>query len=660
MVSKPAQTIADRVTLSRRYVRSTDVARDLTDPSALDGYVVTASTRSALERLVAALSPASTQRAFRLTGPYGSGKSSFALLLCRLAAGDGRAVEIASAAGVARAAELAPHAVLVMSGRRTSFASDLLSAVEEQARELELADIAATAASARADVDPGLRARLAVDLLDRLARDTMAADGRRTLLLVDEMGRYVEHTAANPRSEDPSVFQQLAERAGGRSGPPLAVIGVLHHRLAEYVAAMGGVVEAEWTRSADRYEEIAFGDSLEQTLHLLAGALDAGSGHTRPVRDAARRLYADASRLGAIGGDPADTTGVADRLFPLHPATIAALTVAARRLGQNERSIFGFLQTLEPSGFQRFIQETPYGPDAWYRLPALFDYLAAQGAIRFGSADRERRWQLALDAVAQLEPGSLEASAMRCVALLATLEPVQSMRATPEALAWCLGIGQDEAALALDALVARGMLYRRPQSGDLSLWSRSSVDLDQWLEEARIRVPANERLDQALVTLMDQRHGIPRRTHHQNATADFDQLGQRRVLTETIVEQVVSRNPLRQLADGRYRRTGISAPSCSRHRPDELGDDTVHPRCTRRLLVEPRHMVTPFGKDAAFVVQQVIVYAVPARVDEHRAVGPDHVEDSVRQGVRPVEKRSDPAHGGVDHDGIACSQSNTG
>ena len=154
MVSKATQTIADRVTLSRRYVRSTDVARDLTDPSALDGYVVTASARSALERLVAGLSPASTQRAFRLTGPYGSGKSSFALLLCRLAAGDGRAAEIASAAGMAQAAELAPHEVLVMSGRRTSFAADLLSAVEEHAGELGLADLAA-AASLTYNCTPG-------------------------------------------------------------------------------------------------------------------------------------------------------------------------------------------------------------------------------------------------------------------------------------------------------------------------------------------------------------------------------------------------------------------------------------------------------------------------------------------------------------------------
>jgi hypothetical protein len=61
------------------------VTRDLADPTALDGYILTSSARSALQRLASGLSESSTQRAFRITGPYGSGKSSFALLLCRLA-----------------------------------------------------------------------------------------------------------------------------------------------------------------------------------------------------------------------------------------------------------------------------------------------------------------------------------------------------------------------------------------------------------------------------------------------------------------------------------------------------------------------------------------------------------------------------------------------
>lgn len=500
MVKGRNEVIADRVSLSRRYVRSTDVARDLADPAALDGYVVTASAREALHRLSAGLAESSTQRAFRITGPYGSGKSSFALLLCRLVMPEGgeAAAQLVSEAGIPEATELARHDVLVLSGRRSSFARDLLNLVGTRASELGADAVSASISAADQLSEPGLLARAAVDSLDALARATFARRGYRTLLVVDEMGRYVEHAAANPRSEDPSIFQQLAERAGGGSGPPLAVLGVLHHRFAEYVAGLGSLAEAEWTRSAERYEEIQFGDGVEQTLHLVAGALRAQPAHTQAVARQARATYVAAAEFGVLTAGAHDATRIAPDLYPLHPAALAALTVASRRLGQNERSIFGFLQTLEPMGFQRFIQEHSYGAAVWYRLPQLFDYFAAQGTLRFGSADRERRWHLALEAVAQVEPGSIEASALRCVALMAVLEPIQTMRATPASIAWCLGIEEETAQSALDALASSGLVYRRPQAGDYSLWSRSSVDLDHWLEEARIRIPAADRLDQAI------------------------------------------------------------------------------------------------------------------------------------------------------------------
>lgn len=502
MVSRADKSVASRVSLSRRYVRSTDVTRDLADPTALDGYIVTSSVRSALQRLAVGLSETSTQRAFRITGPYGSGKSSFALLLCKLAMGDDdRARGIATAAGVPEAAGLIAHDVIVMGGRRTSFARDLIGVVRERADASGMNEIAAAAVKALETTDMGLAAQIAVDLLEKLARATRDASGRRTLLLVDEMGRYVEHAAANPRTEDPSLFQTLAERAGGGRGAPIAVVGILHHRFAEYVASLGGLAEAEWTRSAERYEEISFGDSLEQTLHLVAGALHAKPAHSRAVETASRDVYAAAFEHGALAGDSTDAMRVASNLYPLHPAALAALTIAARRLGQNERSIFGFLQTLEPCGFQRYAQDAAYGPDNWYRLPALFDYLAAQGSIRFGSADRERRWHLALEAIAQVETAGTEADVIRVVALIAVLEPVQSLRATERSIAWCLGIEEGVTVTVLAGLVEKGLLYRRPQSGDYSLWSRSSVDLDHWAEEARIRVPGTERLDQAMAML---------------------------------------------------------------------------------------------------------------------------------------------------------------
>src|SRR5437868_1581127 len=69
------------IRIAKRYVRSVELNRDLEDPDALDGYVITPSVRDAVRRILSGLVQSSTQRAFRITGPYGAGKSAFAVLL---------------------------------------------------------------------------------------------------------------------------------------------------------------------------------------------------------------------------------------------------------------------------------------------------------------------------------------------------------------------------------------------------------------------------------------------------------------------------------------------------------------------------------------------------------------------------------------------------
>ena len=52
--------------------------------NALDGYVLTVTARETLRRVIAALDHESTSKAWTLTGPYGSGKSAFALFIAKL------------------------------------------------------------------------------------------------------------------------------------------------------------------------------------------------------------------------------------------------------------------------------------------------------------------------------------------------------------------------------------------------------------------------------------------------------------------------------------------------------------------------------------------------------------------------------------------------
>src|SRR2546422_2509575 len=79
--------ISELLHIQRRYLRSAHLQRDFQDPAALDGYIVTPAIKANFDRIRRGIVPGSGQRAWRITGDYGSGKSSFALLLANLLGG---------------------------------------------------------------------------------------------------------------------------------------------------------------------------------------------------------------------------------------------------------------------------------------------------------------------------------------------------------------------------------------------------------------------------------------------------------------------------------------------------------------------------------------------------------------------------------------------
>ncbi|MXZ99366.1 MAG: hypothetical protein F4Z23_10050, partial [Acidimicrobiaceae bacterium] len=74
-------TLADCIEVSGRFARSANLERDLARPEPLEGYVLTARGLDVVERIATAAAAGSAGGAWSLTGPYGSGKSSLALLL---------------------------------------------------------------------------------------------------------------------------------------------------------------------------------------------------------------------------------------------------------------------------------------------------------------------------------------------------------------------------------------------------------------------------------------------------------------------------------------------------------------------------------------------------------------------------------------------------
>ena len=516
-----ATSIASRITIRRRYVRSVDLARDVDDPEALEGYVITSSVRDAATRILAGLSAESRQRAFRVVGPYGAGKSAFGVFLAQLLRDrdSGHAMELLTEA-TRDLVEVTPWRPIIVSGRRVSFARELLRVVSGQCgerRDGAFADLKARAEGMLAQ-DGVLDVLGVTSLLMAMAAETRSRTGEGVLLLVDEMGRFLEYAAANTRNEDPSIFQAVAEISGGRAGANVAVVGFLHHRFVDYVAGMGGWIEAEWSRSSERYEELSFAGSTEQSLFMLARAMEPTAGHSDTVRRRAKGLYGEAVDRGVFAVPRQELVQIAPDLYPLHPAAVAALSWAIRRFGQNERSLFSFLQSLEPASVRRFAHSTEYDAGNWYLVPAVFDHLASTVHDSL-VGDRVRRWSLAFDALAAAAdlPDDYR-QVLKTVALIAILEPLPGLAANAGTVAWSLAVEESQGQAILDELARRNLIYRRPHRGDYSLWSSSSVDLSRWLDEARTRIRAPERLEDISALLTTSRPAVAHRHYHQTGT----------------------------------------------------------------------------------------------------------------------------------------------
>src|SRR5579864_3720128 len=80
-------TLDKLIVVSPRFARSMSLVRDFHRADTLEGYILTPTGRDVLRRLADAVSGDTSTRAWSLTGPYGSGKTAFALLAAQALAG---------------------------------------------------------------------------------------------------------------------------------------------------------------------------------------------------------------------------------------------------------------------------------------------------------------------------------------------------------------------------------------------------------------------------------------------------------------------------------------------------------------------------------------------------------------------------------------------
>ena len=507
--------LADRIAVRGRFARSANVERDSGLPEPLDGYVVTARVLDVVERITSTACHGAAGGAWSLTGPYGSGKSSLALLL-DAAFGPPTSIRDAALHLIGEASSDAEGAVRAAHDRHGTWNSGFHRGVVTANREsisltllraLQVACGRSPSASTR--VGPMLRRALAdAEVRDpvrvgpsptsvvRIAR-AMAEEGP-LLLVVDEFGKSLE--AARDGQGDPYVLQQLAE-AGQGSGLPIFLLTLQHLSFGEYLEDGGGLGREEWAKVQGRFEDVPFVESAAQVRALIGSVFVARDGHMR--RRIARWADARAKAMHSLGiSEVADSEEVAS-FYPLHPLAALVLPELCNRYGQHERTLFSFLAGQHPASARRFLAETSVpsrGLLPSLGLESVYDYFVGRDASA-ASRHIPGRWTeiatLMRDATGLTEQQTRMAKRIGVMNLIASTGVVRASREL-------LQVTEPDAGNVLVELEDRGIVTHRRFADEYRIWEGSDIDIGGLIEAAQSSIR-----QQALADLLSELDPLP-------------------------------------------------------------------------------------------------------------------------------------------------------
>ena len=461
--------LADRVHVGRRFRRSIRIDSDLSDPTALEGFLCPPSSAAVL-RTMAKHVVESGQAAFTWTGPYGTGKSSLVVALSAALNGSPKLAKSAShilgtETTEALWAALPPGTkgwrILPVVGRRDRPAQVVGEAIE-------------AARLVRNGLVGAWSDKSVFDALTTIARSSPTEYGG-LIVFIDEMGKFLEGAAYE--GTDIYFFQQVAEIAS-RSKSRLIVVGILHQAFEEYAYRLSREMRDEWAKIQGRFIDLAINVGPDEQLELLGRAIEVEGQHRTPAglaRKVASLLYRRTP------------PGHLENCWPLHPITACLLgPISRRRFGQNQRSLFSFLNSTEPGGFQDFLKAAR--GDDLYAPELVWDYLRVNLEPSIIASPDGHRWAMAVDALERCHASGgddLQIRLLKVIALVDLFKERSGLVASSKLLELAVAdCTEQEIQEALQRLKEVSLTTFRKFSGSYSIFEGSDFDIERAVDEA--------------------------------------------------------------------------------------------------------------------------------------------------------------------------------
>ncbi len=321
----------------KHFSPSVNIVRD--KGTELD-YIPTNNGQEAFNKIVNGFSQGT--RSFTLIGSYGTGKSAFILALQK-----------------------------VMYGNADYFINE--NGIFSNIKNFDFTNIVGEYASLRETISDEINntASKSDDLWKKLDNyySKLKKSNTAWVIVIDEFGKFLEYAAKNSPDEEMYFIQQLAEYVNDKD-KNIILITSLHQSFSTYAFGLSKTQRNEWDKVKGRLIEINFNEPVEQLLYLSSERLGQEDFNNTISPKEQKELYNAIESSGAFPLKDYFSYENAQNLYPFDILAAAILTQALQKYGQNERSLFTFIESHDYLGLRDFDKKNPY-----FNASCVYDYL---------------------------------------------------------------------------------------------------------------------------------------------------------------------------------------------------------------------------------------------------------------------------------------------
>lgn len=517
-------SLSNRIIVKGEYTRAVNIKRD----SHISEYILTDNAVSMLREIARNMTLKTAPCAWHLIGPYGAGKSAFALYLSALlGARDVAAGKKAIAICAARDKELAKQfqklgkkklCPVLVTGSHELLAPRLLDQLKVALKQyfpgkppVGISDLYKR--------QPNLTSSTLINILRQANQVIIESGGAGIFIAIDEMGKFLEHDAINPESDNAYLLQELGELTLKRSTDKgrILLLGIMHHSADYYLRRQGKEAINEWRKVEGRFEQLAFIENSEHMLRLLSRMFECPlDSHERKKITATIDDSTKAFLEAGLFANQTFNQSVREffvACYPLHPATAVLLATLSEKIGQNERTIFSYISSAQQHGFMDAAMQLKSVKDfipPW----SLYDYFLSGGLPMVTDFSLRRIWAEIETAMNRLGADApvMEVQMLKTIALFNLAGIRGNFTASLKLLGTVFG-NITATKRTLKSLTKKSLIVYRKFGDDYRIWQGSDFDLDPAIEKERqilgeICLPDTLNESQAMPPIIAHRHAI--------------------------------------------------------------------------------------------------------------------------------------------------------